>query len=231
MDSIGIIGAMELEISLLLKNMSFDKEEKHAGFKFYLGKIFNTDVVVTCCNVGKVNAAACTQILIDKYNVKSIINTGIAGGIHSDVKVCDVVISSDVAHHDVRKEQMETLFPYRTSFKSDENLVKTAVCACEFIGVKDWNHHVGRIVSGECFVSDRGLKQKIVNEFSPHCVEMEGAAIGHVAHINNVPFVIIRSISDNADDSANETYNNYESVAAIQSANIVLNMIKLMKDM
>lgn len=228
MKTIGIMGAMDLEIELLRANMELAKEEKVAGFNFYIGKIGGKSVIVTCCGVGKVNAAACTQLLIDRYRTDYIINTGIAGGLHQDVKICDVVVSKDVTYHDVRKAQMKSLFPFRESFEGDKDLVELALRACQLNKSDKWNHHLGRIVSGEAFVSDSTLKRTIIEQYSPHCVEMEGAAIGHVAHINGVPFVVIRSISDNADDQANISYEAFEKIAAEQAANIILNMLRMM---
>jgi adenosylhomocysteine nucleosidase len=228
MKTIGIIGAMDLEIKLLIENMNLFKQEKAAGFDYYIGTIQGKDVVVTCCGVGKVNAAACTQALIDRYKVDAIINTGIAGGLHHEVKICDVVISKDVTYHDVRKGQMRSLFPFKECFEGDRELIDLATKACKLTIGDEYNHHLGRIVSGECFVSDANLKRTIVEQYSPHCVEMEGAAIGHVAHINDIPFVVIRSISDNADDEANISYDAFEKIAAEQAANIILNMIKML---
>ncbi len=228
MKKIGIIGAMELEIKLLLDNLELNKKENISGFSYYSGRILGQDIVITSCSIGKVNAAACTQILIDKFNVDCIINTGIAGGLHSDVKLCDVVISSDVTYHDVRKSQMKQWFPFKESFESDNKLVEAAIKSCNSIENKEWKYHIGRIVSGECFVSDKKLKETIIKDYSPHCVEMEGAAIGHISHINNVPFLIIRCISDNADDDATLDYETFETIAASQASNIILKMINML---
>jgi len=104
MSRIGIIGAMDLEVRTLIKAMTVTEKKETAGNNYYIGQLFNKDIVVTCCGVGKVNAASSTQILISEYKVNNIINTGIAGGIHESVEVCDIVISQDVTHHDVRPE-------------------------------------------------------------------------------------------------------------------------------
>jgi adenosylhomocysteine nucleosidase len=166
MKKIGIIGAMELEIKLLLDNMDLKIKENISGFTYYSGIISGKDVVVTSCSIGKVNAAACTQLLIDKFNVNCIINTGIAGGLHNEVNICDVVISSNVTHHDVRKDQMKRWFPFKECFEGDNELIEIAISACEDIKTKKWRNHVGRIVSGECFVSDKKLKENIIEEYS-----------------------------------------------------------------
>ncbi|UUV17835.1 5'-methylthioadenosine/adenosylhomocysteine nucleosidase [Fusobacteria bacterium ZRK30] len=228
MKKIGIIGAMEVEIKLLLDNIKSLKTEKAGGFLYYMGKLYGKDVVITSCGVGKVNAAACTQTLINKFEVDGIINTGIAGGLHKDVEVCDVVISSDVTHHDVRKKQMKNWFPHQEYFEGDRKLIAAAEKAFKNSEVIDSSCHLGRVVTGECFVDDSRLKEQIIKEYSPHCVEMEGAAIGHVAHINDVPFVVIRSISDEADGEANMSYEKFEKITAQNAATIVMNMMKIL---
>ncbi|MCR2045305.1 5'-methylthioadenosine/adenosylhomocysteine nucleosidase [Anaerosalibacter massiliensis] len=227
MNTVGIIGAMDLEIRLLKDKMSLSKKESIAGFNYYLGRIQGKDVVIACCSVGKVNAASCTQILIDKFNIDCIINTGIAGSLHNEVKICDVVISKNVTYHDVTKNQMKNFFPFKEYFEGDKKLIELAIKACEKYKLDNWNYHIGRIVSGERFISDSKMKKSIIEEYSPYCVEMEGAAIGHVAYINNVPFVVIRGISDNADDEAYTNYDIFEKISAEHSANIVLNMMKI----
>lgn len=227
MRNIGIIGAMDLEIKLIRDSMEAIKHTKAAGFDFYSGSLAGKPVVLTCCGVGKVNAAACTQLLVDRYHVDCIINTGIAGGLHGEVKVCDLVISENVTYHDVRKGQMRSCFPFKEYFEADQNLIEAASKACSIIEMKKFKHHKGRIVSGERFVDDIGLKEQIIEQYSPHCVEMEGAAIGHVAHLNSIPFVVIRSISDNADDAASMSYEAFEKISAEISASVALNMIKL----
>lgn len=225
MNVIGILGAMDLEIELLRNKMNVVKKKNIAGFNYYIGKIQGKDVVVACCGVGKVNAASCTQILIDKFKVDCIINTGIAGGLHSEVKISDLVISKNVTYHDVSKNQMKNFFPFKEYFEGDKRLIKSAIKACKLYKTEDWNYYIGRIVSGEFFVSDNEMKKNIIEEYSPYCVEMEGAAIGHVAYINNIPFIVIRCISDNADDGANINYDTFEKKSAEHSANIVFNMV------
>lgn len=224
MRTLGIIGAMNLEVDLLIKEMKDLSEEHVAGMTFYRGTIESQNVVVVCCGVGKVNAASCTQAMISEYHVDGIINTGIAGGLHESINICDVVISSDVAHHDVRQEQMLSCYPHQAFFKADARLIKLVRQAASING----RVHIGRIVSGEMFVSNETLRKQIKTAFDPYCVEMEGAAIGHVAYLNCVPFVVIRSISDHADSDATMSYETFEVFSANQSAQIVLETIKLM---
>jgi len=228
MKKIGIIGAMDIEVKLLLDNMKSLRKEKTGGFLYYMGELCGKDVVITSCGVGKVNAASCTQTLINKFGVDGIINTGIAGGLHEDVEVCDVVISSNVTHHDVRKKQMKNWFPHQEYFEGDRKLIETAEKAFKNSEIINSSCHLGRIVSGECFVDDTQLKEQIMKEYSPHCVEMEGAAIGHVAHINDLPFVVIRSISDKADGEATMSYKKFEQITAQNAATIVMNMMKVL---
>jgi adenosylhomocysteine nucleosidase len=223
--TIGIMGAMDLEIELLRDNMKLISKENIAGFNYYIGRIGGKNIILTCCGVGKVNAACCTQILIDRFKVDYIINSGIAGGLHKEVKICDIVISDNVTYHDVRKNQMRSCFPFKGCFEGDKYLIDIAIKACEI--TKKENYHVGRIVSGEYFVSDKNIKNNIIEEYNPHCVEMEGAAIGHVAYLNKIPFVVIRSISDNADNDANMDYDAFEKISAEVSAKLVLNMIDM----
>ncbi|MEG1256555.1 5'-methylthioadenosine/adenosylhomocysteine nucleosidase [Clostridium sp.] len=228
--TIGIIGAMDVEIDLIKSKINIIEEITYSGVKFYIGKYKDLSIVLCSCGVGKVNAASCTQVLITKFNVTEIINTGIAGSLNTNVQICDVVISDNVTYHDVRKRQMESLFPFQEDFKSCESLKDIAVRAYEISDLKKHNYHLGRIVTGESFVSDNALKKVIIEEYNPLCVEMEGGAIGHVAHINNIPFLIIRSISDNADQDATESYENFESIAANNSAKLVINMLELIND-
>lgn len=227
MNVIGIIGAMPIEINLIKKHLKIIDEKEYAGFKFYICDKENIKVILTSCSIGKVNAASCTQILIDKFQVTHIINTGIAGSLNKYVKICDIVISDTVTHHDVRKVQMKKWFPFKEEFESDKFLIETAIKAYQKIESAKFNYHIGKIVSGEAFISDLNLRDLIIKKYSPHCVEMEGSAIGHVACINNIPFLIIRSISDNADDNSNN-YIDFEKTSANNSALLVLNILDIL---
>ncbi|MGG0722390.1 5'-methylthioadenosine/adenosylhomocysteine nucleosidase [Bacillus mycoides] len=225
MNRIGIIGAMQIEIDLLSEKLVIQEQQTIAGIPFYVGEFMGTEVIVTRCGVGKVNAAACTQILISKFDVESIINAGVAGGLHPDVKVGDLVISTNVTHHDVNKNQMKNLFPFQEEFHASEELRDLARKAVNSSSL-NITVHEGRIVSGECFVEDSKLKEQLVTEYAPHCTEMEGAAIGHIAHINDIPFLVIRSISDSADDEAQVSYDDFAKTAANYCSEIIVEMIK-----
>lgn len=169
MKTLGIIGAMDIEVQLLKDKMNNLEEIDHKAFKFYKGKYNDIDIIITTCGVGKVNAASCTQMLIDKFNITHLINTGIAGSLNKDVKVCDVVISDNVTYHDVRIEQMNTLFPFRECFKADDELIEIAVSACKKTLSEECNYHIGRIVTGESFISCNELKKTIAEKYNPLC--------------------------------------------------------------
>lgn len=226
---IGIIGAMDEEVSQIIEAMSVEREETKASMTFKAGKLNGKDVVVVRSGIGKVNAAACTQILIDDFNADCVINTGIAGSLKAVIDIGDVVISSDVLHHDMdatgfgyplgQIPRMDTL-----SFNADERLVYLAKDACKK-AVPQIGVHVGRIVSGDQFISDKSVKERIIANFDGFCTEMEGAAIAQVAYINSIPFVIIRAISDKADDSATVDYPTFEKNAIANSVALIKELV------
>ncbi|WP_031556644.1 5'-methylthioadenosine/adenosylhomocysteine nucleosidase [Lachnospira multipara] len=225
---IGIIGAMDEEVEQIIAAMDIEREEAKASMNFRAGKLNGKDVVVVRSGIGKCNAAACTQILVDDFKADYIINTGIAGSLRPEIDIADIVISDDVLHHDVdvtgfgyelgQVPRMDTL-----AFKADERLVKLAKEAIAKV-LPEIKGHVGRIVSGDQFISDRDTKDRIESTFKGYCTEMEGASIAHVSHINNVPFVILRAISDKADDSATMDYPEFEKQA-------IANSVKLIKEL
>ncbi len=198
---IGIIGAMAEEVSELKDEMKNVKQIDKASMYFYEGKLFDIDVVVVVSGIGKVNAAVCTQILIDSFNVDKIINVGVAGGLHKDVKPCDMVVATKLAQHDVdvtafdyKKGQiprMETLF-----FPCDEELSYLTLEACREI--ENINVFYKPIVSGDQFLGNPEHMKELNETFGAFAGEMEGASIAHVCYLNYVPCTVIRSISDNA---------------------------------
>jgi len=226
MDRVGIISAMKIEIEKVFDFMDVVDRVFVAGNEYFLGSIHGKEVVLVCGGVGKVNAASTTQILISVFDVDCVINTGIAGSMKDEVKICDVVISTDVSHHDVREDQLKSCYPNEQFFVADEKLLNIAKNVSEKEIDQDSNYHIGRIVSGESFINDSSKKEDIINRLSPYCVEMEASAIGHVCHINKTPFLIIRSISDNANEEAEISYDLFEKKAAYQSANLLLGIIK-----
>lgn len=230
MNKIGIIGAMELEVETLKSEMSVSKIEKKANMDFYEGTLNGANVVIVRSGVGKVNAALCTQILVDIFNVTHIINTGVAGSLNAKLDIGDILVSKDALHHDVDV----TIFGYKLGevpqlglreFPADEHLITLALEACRKVN-PDIHAIPGRVVSGDQFISENEIKEKLIQEFHGDCAEMEGASIAHGAYLNHVPFVIIRAISDKADNSAEMDYPTFEAAAAKHSAALVRELVK-----
>ncbi|MDP3385612.1 MAG: 5'-methylthioadenosine/adenosylhomocysteine nucleosidase [Eubacteriales bacterium] len=225
---IGIIGAMDEEI-LLLKNRLENLEVlKDKVFEIFKGQYMNKEVVVIKSGIGKVNAAIAASVLINNLNASAIINTGIAGSIKHAVGLGDVVISSDTQQYDVDVTafgyKLGTIPRLKTSvFKADSKLIDL----CEKSVNDKTKHHVGRIVTGDRFVSSDELKQQLNMEFNAYCVDMESASVGHVCNLYNIPYVAIRCISDNADETSLVGNQDFEAYAAEISAAITLNVIEL----
>ncbi len=232
MDVVGIIGAMDEEVMTLKDKMEVTDVRSIASLEFYIGALHNKNVVVVMAGIGKVNAALCTQLLIDCFKVDAIINTGVAGALSNELEIGDVVISSDMIQHDVdavafgyalgQIPRMDVL-----AFKADEHLIHIAQKATDVLPQKT-NVFTNRILSGDKFVADPSTKKWLVDKFDGFCTEMEGAAIAQVAHINRTPFVIIRSISDKADDSADVNFEEFVQVAANNSCKIIEKMLELL---
>ena len=225
MKKIGIIGAMELEVETLKSKMNVVKTTKKANMEFFEGTLNGVGVVIVRSGIGKVNAGICTQILADLFDVTHIINTGIAGSLDAQIDIGDIVVSTDVLQHDMDVRvfgyplgeipQLGTL-----SFPADERMASLAKSVCEKVNaeVKVFS---GRIVSGDQFICDKEVKDKLVENFHQLCTEMEGAAIGQAAYLNEIPFVILRAISDKADNSAEMDYPTFEKKAAEHCAKLV----------
>ncbi|AST56283.1 5'-methylthioadenosine/S-adenosylhomocysteine (MTA/SAH) nucleosidase [Thermoanaerobacterium thermosaccharolyticum] len=233
MNKIGLIGAMEEEIDILKHFISNEEVTNRADMIFYKGQLNGLDTVVVRSGIGKVNAAIAAQILISEFNVDCIINTGVAGGIKSGINVGDIVISSDAIEHDFDTtafgDELGVIPRMKTSvFKADKYLIDIALKAAN--DNIDGKAYVGRIVSGDRFVSSKEEARRLGQQFSAYAVEMEGAAIAHTAYLNNIPFVIIRSISDNADGNATSDFNLFVKKASIVSSNIVKEMINMIKE-
>jgi adenosylhomocysteine nucleosidase len=221
----GIISAMPVELEGFIKKYEAEELDVKGFYKVYEGKEGGNEIFMACSGIGKVNAAACTQKLIDRYNVDYIVNMGIAGGIAKNLKTLDVVIGSEVIYHDFTPDSLlEKYYPFTRAFKCDEGLVNTAKAVCASLSVVE-NYYVGCIASGDCFVEGSATKEKI-HSLGACCCEMEGAAIGHAAHLNGVPFIIIRTISDLADESAGMSYEEFERKAAEQSNRVVSGILK-----
>lgn len=230
MNKIGIIGAMDLEVETLKSHMQNVKITKKAGMEFFEGTLNGASVVIVKCGIGKVNAGMCVQILADLFDVTHIINTGVAGSLQAQIDIGDIVISTDALYHDMdvtalgyplgQLPQIDTL-----AFKADEKLAALAKSSCEEVN-PDIHVFTGRVASGDQFIASKEAKNKIIENFHAYCTEMEGAAIAHAAYLNKIPFVIIRAISDKADDSAEMDYPTFEKKAAEHSARLVEDLVK-----
>lgn len=229
MKSIGIIGAMEEEVAILKEKMEDVRIIKKASMDFYEGTLAGRKAVVVRSGIGKVNAGICAQILADVFSVEAIINTGIAGSLNKDINIGDIVLSTDVVQHDMdatgfgyRKGQIPQMPVFY--FAADEKLRQLAAEVCCEVN-PDIQVFEGRIASGDQFVCDQGVKDGIVSEFAAYATEMEGAAIGQAAYLNEIPFLVIRAISDKADGSAQMDYSEFEKKAIEHSVKLTLNML------
>ncbi len=221
----GILGALDREIALLREQMKVVRTEAVLGTEFIFGELCGESVIVACCGVGKVNAAACATWLLYKQQVDRIINVGIAGAVGKGLRPLDIVLSRELCFHD-QDAVMLKYFPKQQFFKGDENLLQLCREVCQTPGLLQGHWMEGRIATGDCFVADRVTRDKIVAACAPDCVEMEGAAIAHIAFAAGKPCLVIRTMSDCADDETNETYDNLFERAADQSAQIILAMLR-----
>ncbi|MDR2654882.1 MAG: 5'-methylthioadenosine/adenosylhomocysteine nucleosidase [Oscillospiraceae bacterium] len=216
---IGIIGALEKETAMIAAKIEDRELLRVAGMEFISGRIGGRKVVAATCGIGKVNAACVCQTMFCRYSPDCIINTGVAGGIKDFLKPLDVVISESVAYHDLFMPE-----GYLTDeVPADNRLVLAAGEACARLGIK---YYKGRISSGDQFISDAQKKQDIIKISNPLCVEMEGAAVGHCSALNGAPFVVVRCVSDSADDGAGEVYYDFVQRAAEISSSVVLAMLE-----
>ena len=233
MIKLGIIGAMEVEVATLKESMKNKREKTIAGSVFCEGTLEQLDVVVVQCGVGKVNAAICTQILCSCFDVTHIVNTGVAGSLCAKMDIGDFVISTDAIHHDfdcaaLGYERGQVPGIKVREFPADEKLAALAFGAAD--ALNPGHAHMGRVASGDQFVSGRDAKLKIVEDTRAVCAEMEGASIAHTCWRNQVPFAIIRAISDKADDSAHMDYPTFEAMAAKQCALVTKDLARRLKE-
>lgn len=227
---LGIIGAMEIEVNRIKEQMEDVSVTDKAGMSFFEGKWNGNDVVVVRSGIGKVNAAVCAQILVDTFHADAIINTGIAGSLKNEINIGDIVLSTDAIQHDMDAQgfgyapgvipQMEV-----SDFQADEKLIEFAKKCCAEV-CPDIQVFTGRVVSGDQFISDKKKKEWLSSQFEGLCAEMEGAAIAQAAYLNHVPFLIIRAISDKADDSATMDYPEFEAMAAENSVKLLADIVR-----
>ena len=226
---LGIIGAMAVEVEQLKGKMENLTVMHHAGMEFYDGILEGMDAVVVQCGVGKVNAAMCAQILCSVFGVTHLVNTGIAGSLSAQLDIGDLVVSKDAMYHDMDcvhfgYEMGKVPGMNVVAFPADETLIGYAYDAAQ--ALNPGHARIGRVASGDQFVAEKTLKEKIIANTCGICTEMEGAAIAQTAYRNGVPFVILRAISDKADDSAEMDYPTFERIAAHRCASVTMELAK-----
>lgn len=224
---IGIIGAMDIEVNGIVSEMTNVTEKTISGIKYYKGTLNNKNVVVSKCGIGKVFAAICTQTMILEFLPSVIINTGVAGSLSKDLNVLDIAIASHVVQHDMDTSAIGD----PKGLISGINMVYLEANK-EVVGVleksakmSDCNTQIGIIASGDKFISLKNDKNTIKAEFDALACEMEGAAVGHVCFVNNVPFGVIRAISDG--EGAEMDYITFANLAAENSIKITKKFIEL----
>ena len=226
---IGIIGAMDEEVTSLKAAVENPENTSIAGMEFCRGKLDGVDVVIVQCGVGKVNAGICAHTLINLFGCTNIINTGVAGSLDSQIDIGDIVVSTDAVQHDFTAEAVgfaKGEIPYTGlyAFPADEMMHKAAVEAAQ-AAAPEVHVFEGRVCSGDQFIASKAQKESIITDFGGLCCEMEGGAIAQVCYLNNIPFVIIRAISDKADDSGEISYELFMAEAAVRCAAIVRYMV------
>ena len=226
---LGIIGAMSEELEILLKDMDIQDTQVKARMTFHKGTLLGKEIVAVVCGIGKVNSAVCAQILASEYNVTSIINVGVAGGISKDIYPGDVVVASNLVQYDMDTTafgdpmgQIPRLDTF--DFKCNDTLVEIAEKACS--EASDFKTFTGRIVSGDTFVASVDKIQWLEKEFSAIACEMEGASIAQVCYLNSIPFVVVRSISDNANNGAHMDFEKFTPIGVKNSTFILKSMIE-----
>ena len=227
---IGIIGAMEDEVSAIRQLMNITDTQTIASMEFCCGTLKGKEAVVVQCGMGKVNAGICAQMLISVFGVNAVVNTGVAGSLNNDINIGDIVISTDAVQHDFDVSAIgfaKGEIPYTGlyAFEADKTLRAKAAEAVKAVS-PDTGIFEGRVCSGDQFIASKEQKKRIIEQFNGYCAEMEGAAIAQVCHLNHIPFVIIRAISDKADDSEEVSFEIFAKKAAAISASAVIHMIE-----
>ena len=230
MKKIGIIGAMDEEVEKLIEQAEITAEETVAGMRFRSGRLAGTDIVIARCGMGKVNAGICAQLLISRFGATHIINTGFAGALSPEVALGNIVVSTEAVQHDFDVSPLGfrkgEIISGMVAFPADKELVSSA-CRVIAEALPEVSVHSGRICSGDRFISEKAAKERIISEFGGLCCEMEGAAVAQVCTLNDVPFLILRAISDSADESAGEDFNFsvFQSTVAEEFAAAIIRLV------
>lgn len=226
MAKIGIIGAMNSEVITYCENFGAEKTRIEG---IYLANVSGHEVYICESGIGKVNAAISAQRLIDIFDVRYLINSGVAGCLTKELSTCDAVIAKELTYHDFTPlDILDRNSPFASRFKADEKLIDIAVKACDELikNGETFKYIVGNVVSGDCFVNDGNKAKQLREDFGAFCTEMEGAAIAHVAVVNKIPFAVIRTASDFADENADISFEEVEKTAARRASYIVTKMLE-----
>ena len=230
MSKIGIIVAMEEELESILDIMDNIEEKEIYGLTFKTGQIEKNKIIVVKCGVGKVNAARVTQILIDTFNVKCVINVGAAGALNPFLNIGDIVIGEKLIQHDFDITAFDHDKGYITGvgdyIYGDSELIEKFENAANNLKEKDYKIKKGIIATGDIFCTDIKMKNKIFSKFDADCVEMEGAAIAQVCYLDKIPFIVIRSISDSPNGNNEIDFDKFVELASKRCANILREFLK-----
>ena len=229
---LGIIGAMQVEIAALRAHMEIEDTAVISGMEFVPGRLNGTEVVAVVCGEGKVASAVCAQTLILQYHVDAIINTGVAGTLCDELGIKDVAIAADVVQHDMDVTALGYPLGQIPSLDvlkipCDRALVAALERAVAQVGVA--HIRTGTIASGDMFLHTAERKRFIVEQFGAIAGEMEGASIGQVCHLNGVPFVVLRTISDDASGAAPASFETFAAEAAELACRIVTRFCALLE--
>ena len=233
MKLVGIIGAMEEEVMMLREQMTVTNVRSIAHTEYIRGNLAGREIVLAKSGIGKVNAAVCTQVMIDIFRIDALISLGVAGAISPELSIYDVVISRELIQHDVNASafgygrgeipQMDT-----SVFKADPHLLHLTEKACDVLDAKI-KVIAGRVLGGDQFISKAEEREALYQVYAGDCAEIEGgAAIAQVCHLNRIPFVAVRSITDRADSTADIDFNEYTRQAALNSSKLLLQLLTLL---
>ncbi|HYH04467.1 MAG TPA: 5'-methylthioadenosine/adenosylhomocysteine nucleosidase [Bacillota bacterium] len=230
---IGVITAVDAERDAVLAKMKEVKAYQVYGIEFYEGLIRDTRCITAMSGIGKVNAARCTQLMIDRFNPDRIVNIGSAGALYPDLQIGDVIISTSCIQHDVDL----TPFGLRKGFFSetdgfvaaDAGLVSLCQQAMEHSIDDRFHVYTGPIATGDQFNDSAQTKERLFEEFGAYCIEMEGAAVAQVCAMCEIPFVVIRSVSDTPTEETRNLYENFKQLASERCANFLTNLVKLIQ--
>jgi adenosylhomocysteine nucleosidase len=227
--TIGIVAAMQCEIDGIRQKLEDEKIKIIGAFEFHVGRVSGHTVIIIVSGIGLVNAALATQMLISNFTVDLVINPGVAGALSEKLNVCDIVISKDSTYWDFDVRQLTTSFPFMRDhyFPADEKLYRLCISVCSECALPN-KLYLGRVVSGQRFLSDLEIKKRLCADFGADCVEMEGAAVAHACFLGKVPYLIIRCISDCLNDNglnAGLSFRKFLGQASLQLGKVLEKLI------